>query len=131
MLKLYIYYVIFFKTKEVIIIIKLINWCLLNDKKIVKNFENVECEFNNKILEFKEDDKTFNKVDLNNNKYTRETAEFIFQIDFNKKECHYNLKELNKNFSMSIDSEIIKKNNKIILKYSLDDEEKQIIIQML
>lgn len=130
MLKLYIYYVIFFKTKEVIII-KLINWCLLNDKKIVKNFENVECEFNNKILEFKEDDNALNKIDLINNKYIRETDEFTFQIDFNKKECHYNLKELNKSFSMPIDGEFTKKNNKIILRYSLEDEEKQIIIQIL
>ena len=130
MLKLYIYYVIFFKTKEVIII-KLINWCLLNDNKIVKNFENVECEFNNKILEFKEDDKTLNKVDLLNNKYTRDINEFTFQVDFKTKECHYILKELNKSFSMPIDGEITKENNKITLKYSLDDEEKQIIIQIL
>lgn len=130
MLKLYIYYVIFFKTKEVIII-KLINWCLLNDKKIVKNFENVECEFNNKILEFKEDDNTLNKIDLINNNYTRDTNEFTFQVDFKAKECHYILKELNKSFSMPIDGEIIKDDNKITLKYSLDDEEKQIIIQIL
>ena len=130
MLKLYIYYVIFFKTKEVIII-KLINWCLLNDKKIVKNFENVECEFNNKILEFKEDDNTLNKIDLINYKYIRETNEFSFKVDFKTKECHYNLKELNKIFSMPIDGEITKKDNEIILKYSLDDEEKQIIIQIL
>ena len=130
MLKLYIYYVIFFKTKEVIII-KLINWRLLNDKKIVKNFENVECEFNNKILEFKENDNALNKVDLINNKYIRDTDEFSFQIDFNKKECHYILKELDKSFSMPIDGEITKEDNKITLKYSLDDEEKQIIIQIL
>lgn len=130
MLKLYIYYVIFFKTKEVIII-KLINWCLLNDKKIVKNFENVECEFNNKILEFKENDNALNKVDLINNKYIRDTDEFSFQIDFKTKECHYILKELDKSFSMPIDGEITKEDNKITLKYSLDDEEKQIIIQIL
>ena len=130
MLKLYIYYVIFFKTKEVIII-KLINWCLLNDKKIVKNFENVECEFNNKILEFKEDDNALNKIDLINDKYTRETDEFTFQVNFKTKECHYNLKELNKSFSMNIDGEITIENNKITLRYSLDDEEKQIIIQIL
>ena len=104
---------------------------MFNNNKIIINKEKVECEVENNKIKYNEEDNTINIVDLINNIYIRESNNFLFKIDFNKEIFSYTLKEKNVTFSNQLLSCSILKEEKIILKYKLDEEEKMIIIQML
>lgn len=111
---------------------KLINWSLLNDQKLVINNKNIECEYEiNKFIKYKEDQNTINIVDIENQIYIRENNEFMFKIDFNSNKFSYTLKENNINIEDKIECAFIKNADKFILKYKLDDAEKNIMIQIL
>ena len=72
---------------------KVINWQLISNNNEVINNKCVECEFQNNIIEYKEDKFTINIIDLNKNIYKRENEEFIFEIDFNNRLLNYKLKK--------------------------------------
>ena len=83
------------------------------------------CEINNDVITLKEKDAT-NIIDLNNKIYTRENNDYLMEVNIKTKLFKITLKEKNNNFSADLT-----KKDKIILKYQLDDEEKEIIIQIL
>ena len=110
----------------------MINWRLLNDDIIVIDNKNIECEYEvDKFLKYVEDDSTTNCIDLIEKVYVRENNEFMFKIDFLKKTFDYTLKSENITVQDKIVSQITIENNKINLKYELDKEAKEIIIQLL
>ena len=89
------------------------------------------CEYEeNKYLKYK-DDEALNYIDLKEKIYTRENNDFFFKIDFQNKKFKYLLKEKNYKLEDNLDNCSIIENKKIILKYSLDTEEKEIIIHLL
>lgn len=110
---------------------KLINWSLLNDGEVVINNKKVTCEYEvDKFIKYYEE-KTINIIDINNKIYLRENNEFIFKIDFNKKIFSYYLKENDIKLEDDINCIFNNKNNIINLKYTLDEEEREIIIHLL
>ena len=109
-----------------------INWSLLNDGLIVILNKNVECEYVvNKYIKYKEDNDTFNLINLEEDYYLRENNEFVFKIDFKNNLFSYTLKENNITIEDKVECQITKNDRIINLKYRLDDEEKEIIIQIL
>ncbi len=83
----------------------------------------------NNIIFYKEDN-VDNIIDLNNKTYTRENNEYIFKVDFQKKEFLYTLKDINKTILHNLTKCSIKIESDIELIYSLDDEEKRILIHL-
>lgn len=111
---------------------KLINWSLLNDGEVVIDNKNVVCDYEvNKFIKYLENKDTTNVIDLVKKVYTRENNEFIFKIDFSNNTFSYLLKENNINIEDKIKCSFEKKDNNIILKYQLDEEEKEIVIHIL
>jgi len=111
---------------------KLINWSLLSDEKVVINNKKIECEYKDKeFIKYKEGNDTINLVDIKKKLYKRENDEFIFKIDFEKSVFSYILKENNIKLEDKIICYFIQNSNEYILKYTLDEEEKKIIIQVL
>jgi len=111
---------------------KLINWSLLSDEKVVINNKKIECEYKDKeFIKYKEGNDTINLVDIKKKLYKRENDEFIFEIDFEKSVFSYILKENNIKLEDKIICYFIQNSNEYILKYTLDEEEKKIIIQVL
>lgn len=110
---------------------KFIKWQLISNNKEVIN-EEVECEYENNIIRYLEDNNTINIVDLNKDIYIRENEEFTFKIDFKNRLFDYILKKEELSIeNAAIDAEISKDNSKIHLKYNLGEEEKkEIIIQL-
>lgn len=103
---------------------------LIDGKTIIKN-ENVECEYKvNKFIKYNEKD-TLNTIDIDKQEYKRENNEFIFKIEFKNEIFSYTLKENNLYLEDNIDCQFFIKNDEISFKYKLDDEIKEIIIQML
>ena len=80
------------------------------------------CEINNNVITFKEKDAT-NIIDLNN--------DYHIEVNVKTKLFKITLKEKNNNFSAKLTKCSLINKDKIILKYQLDDEEKEIIIQIL
>jgi len=110
---------------------KYINWKLINNNEVIINNENIECEFDNNIIKYIEDKETINLIDLDKEIYIRENNEFIFEIDFKNRLLNYILKENDLSINnASIEASFIK-DNPIILKYNLGDEEKEIVIHIL
>lgn len=102
----------------------------MNNKEVIINDKNKVCEYKeNDYLKY-EDDNSSNYIDLKNNIYIRENSDFIFKIDFKNKLMFYTLKEKEMTFESQVECSI-KKDNEIILKYKIDEEEKKIIIQLL
>jgi len=111
---------------------QLINWKLFSDGLVVINNESVECEINNNILKYYEDEFTYNIIDLNKKIYIRESNEFTFKIDFNNRCFDYILKKDELSIeNAKVEAELEQVNNEIYLKYNLGEEEKKIIIQIL
>lgn len=110
---------------------KLINWKLISNNEEVVNNEFVECEFENNILKYNEDN-TLNIIDLNNQSYERKNEDFTFAIDFKNRCFNYILIKDNLSIeNAKLDGEMEYENNIITLKYNLGEEEKKIIIQIL
>lgn len=132
MLNFFICYVIVFKTYWGDYIKQNINWKLYNNKKLVVNKENIPCIYKEKqYIKFREDKNIINSIDLENNIFKRETDEFIFKIEFDNKKFYYTLKEKKLDFSGNLIKCCIEKGKEYILEYSLEDEEKKLIIQIL
>jgi len=74
---------------------------------------------------------TCNIIDLNNDTYTRENEEFLFKIDFKNKYFDYILKKENIILEHQVIDALLKKEDILELEYSLDEEKKKIIIQIL
>jgi len=72
-----------------------------------------------------------NNIYLENKIYLRENNEFIFKIDFNNKKFTYILKEKNLTIEDNVICSFHKIDNIYNLKYKIDEEEKNIIIQIL
>ena len=110
-----------------------INWTLFNNNSVVLEYNSVTCHIIDFDLIFKEKD-ALNKVNLNSYEYVRENDEFILHIDFKKGLFSYKLKnndEINID-NVKIFTEIEDKQNKIILKYAIDETEvKRIEIEFL
>ncbi len=132
MLNLYICYVIVFKKKkELGDLIKRINWQLFNNDELIINNENVECEYKDKIIKYKEED-GINIIDLENQIYKRDSKEYLMQINIKNNTFKFTLKEKNRILSDNLtNSSIEKKDNDIIIKYQIEDEVKKIIIHLL
>ena len=88
------------------------------------------CEINNNVITFKEKDAT-NIIDLNNKIYTRENNDYLMEVNVKTKLFKITLKEKNNNFSAKLTKCSLINKDKIVLKYQLDEEEKEIIIQIL
>lgn len=111
---------------------KFINWKLISNNNEVVNNEFVECEFDNNIIKYLENNNTMNIIDLNKNTYKRENDEFAFEIDFNNRLFNYILKKEELSIeNASIDADIKKNDSEILLKYDLGEDIKEIIIQLL
>lgn len=109
---------------------KFIKWQLISDKKEVIN-KLVECEFDDNVIKYQEDDESINIIDLNKRIYLRENDEFTFKVDFNNKVFNYILKKEEMAIENApLEGELILNNDFIHLKYSLGEEEKEIIIQL-
>lgn len=109
---------------------KFIKWQLISDKKEVIN-KLVECEFDDNVIKYQEDDGSINIIDLNKRIYLRENDEFTFKVDFNNKVFNYILKKEEMAIENApLEGELIINNDLIHLKYSLGEEEKEIIIQL-
>ena len=99
--------------------------------KLVINNENVECEYVvNKFIKYKEDE-ALNTIDVENEEYLRENNEFMFKIEFKNQKFSYTLKENNLYLEDNLECDFIDLNNKISFKYNLDEEIKEIIIQIV
>ena len=111
---------------------KLINWQLLSNNNEVVNNQKVECEFNNNILKYVEDNNTVNIIDIDNKTYLRENDEFTFNIDFKNRCFNYILKKDNLSIeNAKLEAFLEQDENIISLKYNLGEEEKKIVIQLL
>lgn len=111
---------------------KLINWKLLSDNVEVVYKENEECEFDNNILTYYEEDNTVNIINIVEKSYKRENKEFTFNVDFKNRCFNYTLKPENlsiENAKIDASFEYINKN--IVLKYNLGDENKELIIKFI
>ncbi len=109
----------------------MINWRLLNNDEIIINNENVICEYKlGYYVKYNERDAS-NIVDLKNLTYRRENEDFVLVIDFKNKKFSYLLKEKNYKLEDKLLSCSLEVKEDIVLKYKLDDEEKQIIIHLL
>ena len=108
-----------------------INWQLYsNDKKII-DYKNIECALEkDKLIIFKEN-LTTNTIDIQNKKYLRENNDFLFEIDFLNKSFKYVLKENNLTFQDNLEYCTFINKDKITMQYTLDNEIKKIIIQIL
>ena len=102
---------------------------MYNDNKIIVNNKKVKCEINNNIIIYKEDNIS-NIIDLNKEIYIRESDEFKFLVDFKKREFAYTLKDIDKTILHNLTKCSIKNDKDIELIYSIDDEEKKIIIHL-
>ena len=99
--------------------------------KLVINNEAVECEYKeNNFIKYKDDD-ALNIVDIKNTTYIRVNNEFIFKIEFKNKKFSYTLNENNLKLEDNLSCEFAINSNGILIKYNLDDEEKEIIIHLL
>ena len=132
MLNLYICYVIVFKKKkELGDLIKRINWQLFNNDELIINNEDVECEYKDNIIKYKEKD-GINIIDLENQIYERDSKDYLMQINIKNNTFKFTLKEKNRTLSDNLtNSSIEKKDNDIIIKYQIEDEVKKIIIHLL
>lgn len=111
---------------------KYINWNLYSDGKLVVENNNIECEYEeNNFIKYVENNDTFNVVNLKDNEFTRENNDFIFKIDFKNNEFSYLLKEKNITLNDKLICNIIKEKDYIKLIYQLDEEEKELVIQIL
>ena len=100
---------------------KIINFKLIIDNKIIKNVNNINCiTLNNKIL-FTIDGI---KYTYNNNIFIKETKEEIIKIDFNKELCTITLKEYNNSLNLNINIIKIENNDNLIkIEYKIETEE--------
>ena len=95
------------------------------------NNENVLCEFDkDNYLKYIEDTVT-NTIDFKNWTYERDSLEYRFIIDFKNKNVEYYFKEKDYTITDKVDNCSINIEKLITLKYSLWDEDKEIIIQIL
>lgn len=119
------------KKKEIGDFIKKINWQLYNNEKLIINNENVLCDYNDKIIKYKEKD-GINIINLKEEQYMRENQEYMMQIDFKNNTFKFILKEKNHilNDSLTSSKMVILKDT-ITMMYKLDEEEKKIIIHLL
>ena len=119
------------KKKEIGDFIKRINWQLFNNDELIINHENVECEYENDIIKYKEEDGD-NTIDLKNKIYIRENQEYLMHINIANNNFKFILKEKNHILNDNLTSSSLTINNNIILlKYKLEEEEKKIIIHLL
>ena len=132
MLKLYICYVIFVQKKRSDYIKRYINWKLISNDEVILNKYNVECNFNDNIITYIEEDNIKNQIDISKKIYKRDTLEFTFIIDFKNKHFKYILKGYDYNIEDTlVNGEFNYNNNEIILIYNIEDEDKKIIVQLL
>ena len=137
MLNLYSWYVIVFKKKKFFKIEKLgddikrrLNWQLYEEDKLIITNENVECEFDRGVITYQESD-AINIVDLNSQVYKRNNEGYSFEINFIDKSFIFTLKEKNYTLSGDLTDSFFKVSKKIVLVYSLNEERKKIIIELL
>ena len=111
---------------------KFINWSLSNNNIVVIDNKNIECDYEkDKYIKYYEDEDTVNIVDLENKLYIRKTKEFIFKIDFINNIFSYDLTEKEISLRDKLLYSNINIKDTISMTYSLDKEEKKIIIQIL
>ena len=72
------------------------------------------------------------KTSLNENIFTRETKDYKFELNINKKVASYFLKEKNILFDIEVEKALYtKEKNNIILEYKIDSEEQPIKIVVI
>lgn len=90
--------------------------------------ENLIGTFENNILKYENDTDSF-LIDLNNLLFTKENLDSILEI--NKEKALITLKELEKTFEIVLKKlAFLNENNKIIIEYLLESQEKPIKIEI-
>lgn len=86
---------------------------------------NGECTYydDKNIILYNEEDKTRVILDLNNNLFSRENDEMILVLDFNGKDSHVEMKNLQKTLPLDLDvDELRKEYNTFRVKYKLSKD---------
>ena len=110
---------------------KIINWMLKDNNEVIINNQAVECSFSDDIIIYNENS-NINIIDIKNKTYKRENDEFSFTIDFKNKSFKYILKEKDYLIENKLTKAVFSQNKNIYnLIYSMDEEEKEIIIELL
>lgn len=102
------------------------DWQLLVDNKLTIDLKDEVCNIKNDELMFKEKD-IINIINLKKNTYERQAKDYTMYLDFNNKICTFRFPS-NEECCFDINGAIIKEKNSIIIKYSYDDEIKEIHI---
>ncbi len=106
-----------------------ISWLFFdNDKLLISRKEQDAFCYPGKYLiyDYKEE---YNKIDLINLIYYRKTKEYNMEIDFNNKICKFIFDDKNI-LKFDLDCLIKINEDKIIIKYKIDDNMKKIIINI-
>ena len=107
--------------------IKYINFTLYKDNRREQDHKNIKAVYNDNSYSFLLDKV---KTKLNDNNFSRENEEFLFNIDLINKTASYLLKEKNTTFDIEVEDLILsRESDRIVLEYKISsDEEKFKII---
>lgn len=106
-----------------------INFSLYSNQELLIN-RKINCEYINEELSFIESG-ILNKIDLNNKVYIRENEEYIININFLTNVMKIYLKNEKLEISVTIKGNFVRDNNTIHIKYTFEDNDIEIIIQLL
>ncbi len=107
-----------------------IDWKLFNNNKLLVHRKNVSViyDYNNKLIYETTDE--YNEIDFKMKKYIRRTNELEMIIEFENNICIFDFKEEG-NCKIDIKSSFKLDGDDIILKYTIDEDEKKIIINLI
>ena len=98
-----------------------IDWKLASNTSVLIELKDVYCNYaKDMYIEFIEKDIT-NYIDLKNKRYKRISSEYTMEIDFINSICSFTF-PTHENCSFDCITDIDISDNKIILKYKIDDE---------
>lgn len=106
-----------------------VNWYLLSNGNIEESKKNIEIKYENNILYY-QNGKYLNTIDVINKIFKRKSPDYELLIDFEKKEITFDFKEKGK-YSMKLKTYYYIDKKYIKMKYILDCEEKEIIVEKI
>ncbi len=104
-----------------------VNLKLFNGDNLLLDVKDIQAKYEyNNLISYNIDNR-FNEYDYINNIFTHKTLEYEMKINFNKKICTFDFqKEGSTKFDIECSNSI--KDDEILLKYIIDEEEIKIII---
>ncbi len=104
-------------------------WLYKNNELVIENL-NIDCNYIDNIITYKEDN-NINTIDILNELFIRENDDYKIIINNQDNKMEYIIKENNNSFFLDINSNFIINDKEILIEYNIEDESFNIKVQLL